>query len=226
MAISNEKLALLYNETEDKKSKQKIFLELKNNLNEKTTKIINFWIKRFSNNHEKFDDYQSYRQVADMTLLSTLNMFMGTNKDFILEKWYIERLKNNLYDENRVKIQKDNNEIYMDFQVENMENIISLNNTDNLRVDVDNLFLRDILNSYIDKILFISKGDNDKSYYKNIFLESIGFNEDKTPKSYAELAKINNCTRQNIRDCCVGYTKQLVKLLKKDNKLEELRQYL
>ena len=226
MGLSNERLALLYNETDNKKSKQKIFLELKNNLEIKTNKIINFWVNRFSKNFEKYEDYQTYRQVADMVLVSTLNMFMGTNEKFIIEKWYIERLKNSLYDLNNDKIDKENYEIYMDFQLENMDNIISDKNYDNIVVDIDNKKLYDILRLYIDKIKFINKNDKTKADYKEIFLDSLGFNKERVQKSYAELARKNNCTRQNICNNCTRYTKKLIKLLKQDNKLESLRQYL
>lgn len=226
MVISNEKLALLYNETEDKKNKQKIFLELKDNLKEKTSKIINFWVKNFSDNYEKYDDFQTYRQIADLTLVDTLNIFMGTNENFNLEKWYIERLKNNIYDANLYKIKKDNYEISMDFQLENMDNIISDKNYSEIELSVDNKYLYDIIKSYIDKINFISKGQKKKSYYKNMFLDSIGFNKEKISKSYAEIAEQNNCTRQNVRDCCTRYMDSLKKLLEKDNRLEELGQYL
>lgn len=226
MAISNEKLALLYNETENKQNKQKIFLELKNNLKDKTKKIIHFFIKNFSDQHEKYDDYQNYMQTADMILVSTLNMFMGTNDKFILEKWYVERLKNEIYDMNRDKIKKENNEVCMDFQLEHMENVISCDNLDNLDYVVDNSFLHDILEVYLNKIEFKPFGEKTEDYFKNILMENLGFNEEKIPKSYAELARIENCTRQNIKYLCEKYKKKLVKLLKKDNKLEELRQYL
>lgn len=226
MVISNEKLSLLYNETEDKKSKQKIFLELKNNLKEKTNKIVYFFIKNFSEQYEKYDDYQLYMQTADMILTSTLNMFMGTNDKFILEKWYIERLKNEIYNINRDKIKKENNEICMDFQLEHMENVISHDNYNNLDETVDNSFLYGILKMYLNKIEYKPFGDLTEDYFKNILMENLGFNEEKTPKSYAELARIENCTRQNIKYICEKYKKKLVKLLKKDNKLEELRQYL
>ena len=226
MAISNEKLALLYNDTEDKNSKQKIFLELKNNLKEKTNKIVYFFIKNFSEQYEKYDDYQLYMQTADMILTSTLNMFMGTNDKFILEKWYIERLKNEIYNINRDKIKKENNEICMDFQLEHMENVISHDNYNNLDETVDNSFLYGILKMYLNKIEYKPFGDLTEDYFKNILMENLGFNKEKTPKSYAELARIENCTRQNIKYICEKYKKKLVKLLKKDNKLEELRQYL
>ena len=226
MAISNEKLALLYNETEDKRSKQKIFLELKNNLKNKTKKIVHFFIKNFSEDAQKYDDYINYTQAADMVLVSTLNMFMSTNDRFILEKWYIERLKNEIYDINRDKIKKENNEVCMDFQLEHMENVISSNNINYLDCGIDNGCLYDILKRYIDRIEFKPFGEKTKDYFKNIFMEKLGFNETKIPKSYAELARIENCTRQNIKYICEKYKKKLVKLLKKDNKLEELRQYL
>ena len=226
MAISNEKLALLYNETENKQNKQKIFLELKNNLKDKTKKIIHFFIKNFSDQHEKYDDYQNYMQTADMILLSTLNMFMGTNDKFILEKWYVERLKNEIYDINRDKIKKENNEVCMDFQLEHMENITSYDNYDNSDEMVDNSFLYDILKVYLNKIEYKPYNTKTEGYFKNILMENLGFNEEKIPKSYAELARIENCTRQNIKYICEKYKKKLVKLLKKDNKMEELRQYL
>lgn len=226
MAISNEKLALLYNETEDKKNKQKIFIELKSNLENKTKKIVHFFIKNFSNEHEKYDDYKNYTQTADMILVSTLNMFMGTNDKFILEKWYVERLKNEIYDMNRDKIKKENNEVFMDFQLEHMENVISHDNYNNPDTEVDNSFLYDILKMYLNKIEYKPFGEKTEYYFKNILMENLGFNEEKIPKSYAELARIENCTRQNIKYLCEKYKKKLVKLLKKDNKLEELRQYL
>lgn len=226
MVISNEKLALLYNETEDKKNKQKIFLELKENLEAKTKKIVHFFIKNFSEQYEKYEDYKNYIQAADMVLVSTLNMFMGTNDKFVLEKWYIERLKNEIYDMNRNKIKKENNEVCMDFQLEHMENITSYNNYDDLDNIVDNSFLYDILKTYLDKIEYKPFGNLTKDYFKNILIENLGFNEDRTPKSYAELARIENCTRQNIKYICEKYKKKLVKLLEKDNKLEELKQYL
>lgn len=226
MVISNEKLALLYNETEDKRNKQKIFLQLKNNLEKKTLKIVHFFIKNFSSQHKKFDDYKNYMQLADMALVSTLNMFMGTNEKFILEKWYVERLKNEIYDMNKDKVRKENSDVSMDFQLEHMDNIISDNNYDNLDIDIDNSFLYDTIKIYIDKMNFYPKGNKDSNYYKEIFIQSIGFNEERQPKSYAELARINNCTRQNIRDCCTRYMDNLRKLLEKDNKLEELEQYL
>lgn len=226
MAISNEKLALLYNETENKQNKQKIFIELKNNLKDKTKKIIHFFIKNFSDQHEKYDDYQNYMQTADMILLSTLNMFMGTNDKFILEKWYVERLKNEIYDINRDKIKKENNEVCMDFQLEHMENITSYDNYDNSDEMVDNSFLYDILKVYLNKIEYKPYNTKTEGYFKNILMENLGFNEEKIPKSYAELARIENCTRQNIKYICEKYKKKLVKLLKKDNRIEELRQYL
>lgn len=226
MAISNEKLALLYNESDDKRNKQKLFLELKENLEAKTKKIVHFFIKNFSEQYEKYEDYKNYIQAADMVLVSTLNMFMGTNDKFILEKWYVERLKNEIYDMNRDKIKKENNEVCMDFQLEHMENIISSDNLDDLDCTVDNSFLYDILKVYLNKIEYKPFGEKTEDYFKNILMENLGFNEEKIPKSYAELARIENCTRQNIKYLCEKYKKKLVKLLKKDNKLEELRQYL
>lgn len=226
MAISNEKLALLYNESDDKRGKQKIFLELKENLREKTSKIINLWVKRFSSEYNKSDDRQTYSQIADMMILSTLETSKFRKADFVFEQWYIMILKNSLFDYNKDKNSVENLDICMDFQEEAMDNVVSHRNEQDFSQSVDNKVLYDILKLYIDKLDFWSSEGKDSNYYKNIFLESLGFNEEKDPKSYAELAQINNCTRQNIRDCCMRYTKKLVKLLEKDNKLEELRQYL
>lgn len=226
MEISNEKLALLYNEAKDSRSKEKIFIKLKNNLQKKTNKIINFWISKFSESYEIYDDFQTYKQIADMVLVNTLNIFMGTNSKFNLEKWYVERLKNNLFDINEEKINKDNYEIFMNFQEENLENIISNNNYDNVEQKIYNEYLYDVIKSHIDKIEFFSKGKKPSSYYKEMFLESIGFNTERLCKSYAELAEKNNCTRQNVRDFCTRYMKKLAESLKKDNNIEVLRQYL
>ena len=226
MAETNEKLALLYNESPNKINRQKIFIEIKNNLKEKTDKIINFWVKRFSDVHEKYDDKMTYWQIADMMILSTLETIQYKSDDFIFEQWYVMILKNALFDYNQKKTKMDNNEIDMDFQDEIRENTVSCNNYEDLSTPIDNKNLYSILEKYIDKLPFKTSGDKNKEYYKNIFLESLGFNEEREPKSYAELAEINNCTRQNIRDCCMRYTKKLVKLLEKENKLEELRQYL
>ena len=46
----------MYNETDDKKNKQKIFLELKSRLESKTWKVINFWVNRFSQSFEKKEE--------------------------------------------------------------------------------------------------------------------------------------------------------------------------
>ena len=226
MGLSNERLALLYNETDNKKSKQKIFLELKDRLESKTWHVVNFWVKRFSQSFEKKEYDEIYKQTADMTLISILNNFMETDDKFILEKWYVRKLKNNLYDLNKDKIDKENYEIYMDFQLENMENIISTENYNNYEKTIYKKYLYDILRLYIDKIKFINKNDKTETDYKEIFLDSLGFNKERVQKSYAELARENNCTRQNICNNCTRYTKKLIKLLKQDNKLESLRQYL
>ena len=226
MVIKNEKLALLYNETEDKKSKQKIFLELKNNLEEKTNKIIKFWINNFSDQHEKREDYLNFKQVADEIIIYTLNIFKNMTEDFIFESFYIRVLKNKLYDYGKDRIKIENNEISMDFNEEYMDNLISINNIEDLSVSIDNGFLYDKLKEYIDKIEIKAFRGKSKKYFKNILLDNIGFGKDKTPKSYAEIARKNNCTRQNIQMLCVKYKKRLIKLLEKDNNLEELRQYL
>ena len=226
MVISNEKLALLYNESEDKNSKQKIFLELKNNLEEKTNKVIKFWINNFSDKHEKREDYLNFKQIADEIIIYTLNVSQNMSDDFIFEKFYIRVLKNKLYDYGKDRIKIENNEISMDVSAEYIENLISVDNYQNFDISIDNEYLYDILKVYINKLKFKTNGDKDSDYYRNIFSQSLGFNEEKEPVSYAELAEKYNCTRQNIRDCCMRYTKQLVKLLEKDNKLEELRQYL
>ena len=114
----------------------------------------------------------------------------------------------------------------MDFQLENMDNVISTENYNNYEKIVDNKYLYDILREYIDKIKFINKNNKTKNDYKQIFLDSLGFNEEKISKSYSELARENNCTRQNITNNCNRYKNKLVELLKKDNKIEDLRQYL
>ena len=226
MVIKNEKLALLYNETENKKSKQKIFLELKNNLEEKTNKVIKFWINNFSDQHEKKEDYLNFKQIADEIIIYTLSVSQNMSDDFIFEKFYIRVLKNKLYDYGKDRIKIENNEIPMDISAEYIENLISVQNYDNFDKDVDNEYLYDTLKVYINKLKFKTNGDKDSDYYRNIFSQSLGFNHEKEPVSYAELAEKYNCTRQNIRDCCTRYTKQLIKLLEKDNRLEELRQYL
>ena len=226
MAETNEKLALLYNESPSKENRQKIFLEIKNNLKEKTDKIINLWVKRFSNEYDKYDDRMTYRQIADMMILSALDTIQYKKDDFIFEQWYIMILKNSLFDYNQNKVRLNNTEINMDFQEEPMENIISGNNWNDSSKSLDNEKLYAILKSYIDKIDYWSSKKGDQNYYKKMFMDSLGFNEDREPKSYAELARLYDCTRQNVRDCCARYTKRLVDYLKNDNRLEELRQYL
>jgi hemerythrin-like domain-containing protein len=226
MAISNEKLALLYNETDDKENKQKIFLELKNNLEEKTNKVIKFWINNFSDQHKKKEDYLNFKQMADELIIYTINVSQNMSEDFIFEKFYIRVLKNKLYDYGKDRIKIENNEILMDISSECIENLISVDNYQDFDTSIDNEYLYDIFKVYINKLKFKTNGDKNSEYYRNIFVQSIGFNEEKEPVSYAELAEQFGCTRQNIRDCCTRYTKQLIKLLEKDNKLEELRQYL
>lgn len=226
MAETNEKLALLYNESPSKGNRQKIFLKLKNSLEEKTNKVIKFWINNFSEQHEKREDYLNFKQIADEIIIYTLSVSQNMSDDFIFEKFYIRVLKNKLYDYGKDRIKIENNEIPMDISAEYIENLISVDNYQDFDTRVDNDYLCGILKVYINKLKFKTNGDKDSKYYKNIFMQSIGFNLEKEPVSYAELAEKYNCTRQNIRDCCTRYTKQLIKLLEKDNKLEELRQYL
>lgn len=226
MAETSEKLALLYNESPSKQNRQKTFLKIKSNLKEKTDKIINFWIKNFSKQHEKIDDRQIYNQISDMMILSTLETIKYKKDDFIFEQWYVMIFKNALFDYNQDKTKLGSGEISMDFQEESMDNIISSKNYENISIGLDNKYLYDILEEYINKIDYWSSKKGNQNYYKKIFMDSLGFNEERESKSYAELAEINNCTRQNVRDCCVRYTKKLVELLEKDNKLEELRQYI
>ena len=71
-----------------------VFLELKNNLEEKTNKVIKFWINNFSDQHEKKEDYLNFKQIADEIIIYTLNVSQNMSDDFIFEKFYIRVLKN------------------------------------------------------------------------------------------------------------------------------------
>jgi len=232
MVETNEKLALLYIESPDKINKQKIFLEIKKQLTLQSNKIIKYWLKNFCNNYEKSERYYEYKQLADIALFLTLQRF-ATDNNIKIKYWFFMKFKNLLSDYTTTNLKIDDFEFLVDLQENSLNDIMSINNIQNKNITsldkiIDNNSLYNILKLYIDKIKvpFWSSKKGSKNYYKKIFMDSLGFNKKRESKSYAELAEIHNCTRQNIRDICARYQKKLVELLEKENKLEELKQYL
>lgn len=220
----NENLALLYNEAKNSKDKEKLFLKIKNNVEDKTKKVIAYRVNRFSWKNSKKDDFENFYQIADEVLLNTILITPEKNNEFNLEKWYIERLKNELWDIHRDRVKKEDFDIGTDYQDDRMESLIFKDNTDDIELDIDNKNLYNIILLYINKINLRKKYS--KKQCKDMFLKSIGFTEDKIRISYEDLSKKYNCTRQNVNNICKRYMKKLIELLEKDNKLEELRQYL
>lgn len=213
--VSNEKLILLYKETKDSKNKNIIFQELYNNFENMAIKICNYYCRFIPTCHQE-DFLEESLQEAKLCLVKCIDNFvpkMGAK--FIT--FYFKGLKNHICNLFSEKIKRINSELSNNPMLEWKD----FGYQPNFEEEIDKKMLRGIFDELIEKISF------SKPIHKSIFLDYIGFNEDKnTDENFSTLSKKYGLTRMAIYKICTKYIEIAKEVLEKDDCLDKVKTFL
>lgn len=214
---SNEKLALLYQETPDKKNKEKIFNRIYKSLEKEAFDVCHFYKNclNFLTNKDLF--FEDAMQEARLCLVKCIEKF-DINKNTQLSTFYQICLTNHLSD------------FYKNFANIGRSEIIDTNafewsgdnySDEEIINDIDKKILKSILSKKIQELEY------SKPIHKSIFINYIGFNEENLKKeSFASLGAKYGLTRMAIKKIVDKYFKLLKESLQKSGDMDKIQQYL
>lgn len=216
--ISEERLAVLYQETPDKNNKAKIFKKIYSSLEREAYELCHYYRSFLHKFADKDMFFEEAMQEARLCLVKCVDKF-NANKNAKLSTFYRTCLANHLSDVYRNYIKVNKNE-FIDTSVFNWLNVENEYNTES---EFDNKKLYDLLNSHLDKICY------SKPSHKKIFKEYFGFmDNDDLPsnESFAALGEKYNLSRMAVKKIIDKYFDLLKENLNQSGDLERLQEYL
>lgn len=214
---SNEKLALLYQETPSLKNKEKIFNKIYKSLEKEAFDVCHFYRNclNYLTNRDLF--FEDAMQEARICLIKCIEKF-DISKNTKLSTFYQICLSNHISD------------FYKDFAKIGKSEIIDSNafewvnnnysEEDNFN-NIDNSELKNIFKKHIEDLPY------SKIIHKKIFMDYFGFNEENIKKeSFASLGNKYNLTRMAIKKIVDKYFFLLKESLKCNGDLKKIREYL
>lgn len=212
--VSNEQLILLYKETMDSKNKNLLFNKLFGNLEKGAMKVCHYYCKLLPAFYQE-DFFEESIQEARLCLLKCINAFIPSNGTKFIT-FYFKGLSNHICNYFSDKIKRINSELSNNPLIEWKD----FGYDSQIEENIDRIILRDILDDLIDKINF------SKNIHKSIFLDYIGFNEEKnTDENFCSLSKKYNLTRMAIGKICNKYLDIARNILKREQKLESIKSF-
>jgi len=212
MAISNEDLVKLYKSTESKSGKETIYKELSTRLEDGAMKMCHFWVK-FAPAYEREETLEDYIQIARYTLCKSIWSY-NPEKGAAFITFYYNCVRNELHDYIKLDSKRLDNEFLVERDIKSYKKEQCFDSSEET---LDNKYLRDKLELYIDKINF------KKDIYKDIFLENIGFKQkNNICASYTDISKKYSYTKG---DEVVKYSVMAIKKIC-DRSLAQLQKYI
>lgn len=215
--VSKERLVLLYQETDDKKNKEKIFLTVYESLKREAFDICHYYRNLLNNMVDKEAFFEDAMQESKLCLLKCMDKF-DIKKDTKLSTFYKVCLTNHLFDFYKSNYKTGKNEI-IDSTILNYTNGV-FNDEENIE-KIDNQILKKILDKHIDSLSY------SKPAHKQIFKDYIGFGDKLYKKeSFGNIGSEYKMSRMAIKKITDKYFKLLIKSLKTNGDIEKLKEYL
>lgn len=212
--VSNEKLVLLYKETTDSRNKNIVFSKLYGNLEKGARKICYHYCRLLANFCQE-DFFEECLQEAQVCLLKCIASFKSNrNTKFIT--FYFKSLQNHIQNIFTDKFKKNSVEFANNPIIEWKDFDFESRVTD----QIDRKALREFFDKIIDKVNF------SKPSHKAIFLDYIGFNEDKnTDETFSSLSRKYNLTRMAVGKICNKYLEIIRNELTITGQIDKLREF-
>lgn len=215
--ISRERLVLLYQETSDKKCKERIFYKIYKTVEKEAYELCHYYrnLLNYVTDREAF--FEDALQEARLCLVKCLEKFDIT-KDTKLSTFYRTCLANHLSD------------VYRDFSKIKKREVIDselinyvngdFNDEENI-VEIDNRGLKEIFDKHIDKLPY------SKPIHKQIFKDYLGFGDKQYKKeSFGNIGTEYKLSRMAIKKITDKYFRLLIKSLKSNGDMERIKEYL
>lgn len=214
---SNEQLALLYQETQDKKSKEKIFKIIFKNVEGMAKSIYHYYkneLGKFVSQDSFFED--DIMQEAKLCLLKCIENY-NTEKNTLLSSYYWYCLSNHLSD-----VAKTYRDVGINEMVDsNIFNWINTDVEDTAIEDIDNKTLYSIFNKHINSLPY------SKPVHRQIFQDYYGLSENCSKKeSFGSLANKYLLSRMAVKKIVDKYFALLKQSLEKSGDIDRIQEYL
>lgn len=212
--VTCEELVELYKSTSIKKNKNIIYANIYDNLKNGAMKICHCYsdLLPISLRSEAFDDYLSESKIC---LLNCIEKFNPELKNKFIT-FYFSCLKNDIKTQFKQQIKKYSNEI----GYSSIFDCYSSDNLDNYEEHIDDNFLKKIFKKNIEELNY------SKPIHKSIFLDYLGFSEDKESKNFSELGAKYKISRMGSKKICNKYMELLKKHLANNGDIEKLKLFL
>lgn len=213
---SKERMVLLYQETENKRNKEKIFREIWEGLEREAYSVCHYYynfIKNFRDNNSFLEDAI---QESKLCLVRCIDKF-NIKKNTSLSTFYRTCLQNHIYNVYKDYINISRNE-FIDTSAFNW-----LNNDveDNLTENIDNKALYDLFDKHLDKIHYT------KPIHKDIFKDYVEFSDTSSLKeSFGSLGEKYKLSRMAIKKIVDKYFELLRNSLEQSGDLDKVKEYL
>lgn len=215
--VSQERLVLLYQETDDKRSREKIFLKIYDSLKKEAFDICHYYRRILNGVYDKDLFFEDAIQESKLCLLKCMDKF-DVKKDTKLSTFYRVCLQNHLFDFYKTYYKIGKSEV-VDSSVLDYTNGV-FNDEENI-IKIDNEELKKILDKHIDNLSY------SKPIHKQIFKDYIGFSDKLYKKeSFGNIGMEYKMSRMAIKKITDKYFKLLIKSLKSNGDIEKLRKYL
>lgn len=217
---SNELLALLYQETSNQKSKERIYNIIYKRLEREAFDVCHYYKNLLNKLADKEAFFEDAMQEAGLCLMSCIEKYK-TDKDAQLATFYRKCLQNHISDFFKDFKKRGRNEM-IDSEVFNW--IVVDDSENDIADDLDSQFLRKTMKKHIDNIKF------SKPVHENIFREYMGFlsNGEITDLrvSFGDLGEKYNLSRAAIKKVIDKYMAQLTHNLSNNGDMYKLKEYL
>ena len=215
--VSQERLVLLYQETDDKRSREKIFLKIYDSLKKEAFDICHYYRRILNGVYDKDLFFEDAIQESKLCLLKCMDKF-DVKKDTKLSTFYRVCLQNHLFDFYKTYYKIGKSEV-VDSSVLDYTNGV-FNDEENI-IKIDNGELKKILDKHINDLPY------SKSIHKQIFKDYIGFSDKLYKKeSFGNIGMEYKMSRMAIKKITDKYFKLLIKSLKSNGDIEKIRKYL
>lgn len=216
--VSKERLAILYQETDDKINKEKIFKEIYSKLEREAYELCHYYKDFLYKFSDKDIFFEEALQESKLCLVKCIDKF-DASKNTKLSTFYRTCLANHLSDVYRGYIKINKNEL-IDTSVFNWLNTDTEND---IVSKFDNKKLYDLFNYHLEKIHY------SKPIHKKIFKEYLGFVDDAdllSKESFGTIGERYNLSRMAIKKIVDKYFELLKNSLKRSGDLDKIQEYL
>lgn len=214
--ISKERMVLLYQETNNKDNKERIFKAIWKGLEREAYSVCHYYhnfIKKFGDNDSFLEESI---QESKLCLVKCIDKF-DIKKNTSLSTFYRACLQNHIFDMYKSYININRNEL-IDTSVFDWVNNNSEDNSDEA---IDNKVLHGLLSKHLNAIYYT------KPIHEKIFKDYFGFSESSSQKeSFGSLGEKYKLSRMAIKKIVDKYFKILRDSLEQSGDLDKIKEYL